>query len=305
MQTPVDWDLLRSFLAVARAGKLTGAARNLKINHATLSRRVAALEAALNTKLFDRQISGYVLTAQGQRLLGRAEEMERSVFAIQADVADEGTEVSGTVRIGAPEGFGTHFLAARIGMLARAHPDLFVELVPMPRSFSLSKREADIVIGLSQPAQGRLHTRKLSDYELGVYGARHRSEDWSRLRNRNDVVRHPFIGYIDDLIYAPELDYLPALSRAIEPQIRSSSILAQMEATCTGAGIAILPCFLAEPEPRLIRILPDELSLIRTFWMMIDSGLRRLPHIGATADFLARQVQQSRAILLPRHGTAR
>lgn len=304
MEKPIDWDLIRSFLAVARAGKLTGAARGLKINHATLSRRISALESALNTKLFDRQLAGYVLTVQGQRLLARSEEMERNVFEIQADLADDSLEVSGTVRIGVPEGFGTHVLAPRIGGLAHAHPNLQIELVAMPRSFSLSKREADVVIGLSRPAQGRLHTRKLSDYELGVYGASVLADRWRALSGRQDVLKQPFIGYIDDLIYAPELDYLPAFSKTIQPHIRSSSILAQMEATCAGAGIAILPCFMTEKEPRLVRIMADELTLMRSFWMIIDSGLRDLPRIRVTADFLARQVLGVRAILLPRGGAA-
>ena len=299
MQKTIDWDLIRSFLAVARAGKLTVAARRLKLNHATLSRRIAALEAALDTKLFDRLLTGYVLTVQGERLMARAEDMESSIFGIQTDVAAESAEVSGTVRIGSPDGFGTAFLAPRIGALAEAHPDLDVELVAMPRSFSLSKREADIAISLSPAPQGRLHARKLTDYELGVYAAATRSEDWRSIRSTEDLAGFAFINYIDDLIFAPELDYLPSIARGIEPRIRSSSLVAQKEAAAAGAGLCVLPCFLAGSDPRLMRILPHKIRLIRSFYMMVHSDMRALPRIAVTTDFIARQVQRASALFLP------
>jgi DNA-binding transcriptional LysR family regulator len=300
MHKTIDWDLLRSFLAVARAGKLTSAARLLKINHSTLSRRIGALEAALATKLFDRQLSGFVLTGPGEQLLARAEEMERSVFAIQTDVARDTSEVSGTVRIGSPDGFGTIFLAPRIGALAGIHPNLELELVAMPRNFSLSKREADIAIGLSRPAHGRLHARKLTDYELGLYGARDGRHGWTGLGSIDDLSGFPFISYIDDLIFAPELDYVPAVSKAIVPHIRSSSIVAQKEAVAAGSGLCVLPCFIADQDPRLERLLVDEVRLTRTFWMIIHSDMRSMPRIAVMADFIAGIVQKNQGLFLPR-----
>lgn len=111
MSLSFDWDLLQSFLAVARAGKLTSAARRLKIDHSTLSRRLTTLEAGLGAKLFERHVSGYALTPQGEHLLQRAEVIESTVLAIQSDVAHASLRVSGTVRIGAPDGLGTAFLA--------------------------------------------------------------------------------------------------------------------------------------------------------------------------------------------------
>ncbi len=299
MQKTIDWDLLRSFLAVARAGKLTTAARRMRINHATLSRRVAALEGLLGVKLFDRDVAGYRLTLQGERLVARAEEMEASVFGAQTSIAEESAAVSGTVRIGSPDGFGTAFLAPRIGMLCQTHPELDIDLVAMPRSFNLSKREADIAIGLSQPQAERLQGRKLTDYELGVYGAAARATDWHDLKTSDDLARHPFIGYIDDLIFAPELDYIPSISRSIEPRLRSSSVVAQLQATAAGLGLCVLPCFLAEGDPRLMRILPGEVRLIRSFWITVHADSRSVPRISTTADFIARQVRDAERLFLP------
>lgn len=303
MENAFDWDLLRSFLAVARAGKLTMAARRLKIDHSTLSRRIAALETALGAKLFDRQPSGYTLTLQGERLLARAEEMESSVVGIQNDVAPENTQVSGVVRIGSPDGFGTAFLAPRIGDLAATHPNLDIELVAMPRSFSLSKRETDIAIGLSQPSYGRVHARRLTDYELGIYAARQDDAVRAGVRSVDDLSRHPFVSYIEDLIFTTELDYLPSISKAITPRLRSSNLIAQMQATAAGAGICVLPCFLADPDGRLVRLLPQEVRLIRTFWMIVHSDTRGLARVKATTDFIADAVRAAGDLFLPRPRT--
>src|ERR1700755_2032686 len=162
MGQPFDWDLIRSFLAVARAGKLTLGAKHLRIDHATLSRRIATLEKALGVKLFDHSVSGYSLTSQGEQLLLRSEAIESSFFSLDRQFGGS-SRVSGTVRIGAPDGFGTTVLAPAIGKLAAAHPELEIDLVATPRIFSLSKREADIVFALGRPSRGRLHGRKLTD----------------------------------------------------------------------------------------------------------------------------------------------
>ena len=127
----MNWDDLRIFLAVARAGQILGAARRLELNHATVSRRVTALEAALGTKLFRRLTTGTELTLEGERLLDVAERMEADLIAARADMADEGETVSGTVRIGAPDGFGVAFLASRLGGLTALHPGLAIQLVPV------------------------------------------------------------------------------------------------------------------------------------------------------------------------------
>ncbi len=299
MHPSFDWNLLQSFLAVARLGKLTAAARRLGVDHSTLSRRIAALERGLGATLFQRAMSGYSLTPQGEDLLRHAERIESTVLTIQSDIANTIAEASGTVRIGAPDGFGTAILAPAIGELAHDHPNLDIQLVAMPRSFSLSRREADIAIGLSRPAHGRLHARMLTDYELGVYAARDRPELWEGVERPEDCASRPFISYIDDLIFAPELDYLPAVAKGISPRIRSSNLIAQMQATATGAGLCVLPCFLADGDPRFLRLLPQEVRLRRTFWMIVHSDMRDLARIRVTSDFIARLARRQAQRFLP------
>lgn len=294
-----DWDLLRSFLAVARAGKLTAAARQLKIDHSTLGRRISTLEKTIGTKLFERSLSGYALTPQGEKLLARAETMESNVFGMEADVLLENSQVAGTVRIGTPDGFGTSFLAPRLGGLSERHPHLEIELVATSRNFSLSRREADIVITLSRPTYGRLHARLLTEYELGVYAARSNDRLVSTVRSAEDLRKYTFISYIDDLLFAPELDYLPLVSSAVHAKIRSANLLAQREATAAGVGICILPCFLAEGDPRLVRVLEGEVRIFRTFWMVVHTDVRELARVRTTMDYITSLVQASPGLFLP------
>ncbi|MCB5943859.1 LysR family transcriptional regulator [Acidocella sp. KAb 2-4] len=299
MNQTLDWDLLQSFLAVARTGRLTGAARRLGIDHSTLSRRLTALEAALGTKLFERQLSGYRLTRQGEHLLGQAETMESTVLAIQSDAGRERAQVSGLVRIGVPDGFGTFFLAPEIGRLAAAQPNLQIDLAATPRGFSLSKRDADIAIMLSRPAHGRIHARKLTDYELGLYAA---ADLAPLVRSAEDIARLPFISYIDDMLFAPELDYVPAIGKGIEPKLRCSNLIAQHMAAAAGAGLCILPCFLADGDARLTRVLRQEIRLIRSFWMLVPSDIRELARIRVTCDFIADAVARAAPRFLPEKG---
>ncbi|WP_226575373.1 LysR family transcriptional regulator [Acuticoccus sediminis] len=297
-----DWDLLQSFLAIARAGTLTEAGRRQGVDHSTLSRRLAGLEGALQTKLFERGSSGYALTADGLALLKHAETIESTMFSIQSDVGAARTEASGVVRIGAPDGFGTAILSPAIGRLQRDNPDLEIQLVALPRSFSTSRREADIAIGLSHPDRGRLHVRRLTDYELGVYGAAEDAARWARLTDPQDFTRVPFISYIDDLIFTPELDYLPAVAKGIRPRITSSNLLAQKEAAAAGAGLCVLPCFLADGDARLVRVLAGRVALTRTFFMVVHSDTRDLARVRLTADFIAEEVRRRSDCFLPQRG---
>jgi len=290
-----DWDLLQSFLSVARAGRLTVAARRLGVDHSTLSRRLVTLETALGAKLFDRSLSGYSLTHQGEDLLARAETMESTALAIQSEVGQARSQVSGTVRIGAPDGFGTAFLAPVIHELTAAQPALQIDLVPTPSGFSLSKREADIAISLARPAEGRLHVRKLTDYRLGLYAA----AAGPVVENIEEAAKRPFISYIDDLLYTPELDYVPPALKIVEPRLRFSNLLAQHAACAAGAGLCILPCFLADPDARLVRILVDQINLTRSFWMIVHSDMRDLARIRVTGDFIADAAHKALARFMP------
>ena len=295
-----DWNNLQDFLAVARTGRLTGAAQRLGADHATVSRRITALEQRLKARLFDRSPTGYTLTVHGERLMVRAEAIESLALAAQSEVGEADLAVTGAVRIGAPEGFGSYFLAPRMAKLADRHPELEIQLVAIPGVLSLSKREADVAITLSPPREGRLLTRKLTDYSLSLYGAPAYLEARPPIETRADLKDQRFIGYIEDLLYAPELDYMQAPDVDIQVRLKSSNLIAQHLAARSGAGLAVLPDFIAARDPQLRRVLPDGVGLVRSFWLVTHQDLKALARIRAVTDFIVDEVRAARSLLAER-----
>lgn len=296
MATQQRWDDLQAFLAVARAGRLTTAARAMGVEHTTLSRRLLRLEASLGLKLFDRRALGYRLTAEGAQMLPRAEAAEAAALTVWSGGIGADAAMEGIVRIGSPEAFGTFCLAGQLGRLALQHPRLQVELIATPRNYSLSKREADIAIGLSRPRTGRLHAVRLTDYELGLYGSAAYLDRNGIPVSLGQLHDHRLIGYIDDLVFAPELDYFTAALPGLAPVVRISNVLTQMETVESGFGLCILPCFMADTRPSLLRVLDADVRLTRTYWLFSHSDTRDTGRIstaiGFVRDCVTRQYQR-------------
>jgi DNA-binding transcriptional LysR family regulator len=288
-----DWDSLQAFLAIARAGRLTVAAQQMGVDHSTLSRRVASLEASMGVQLFERRSVGFLLTPEGERLMTDAEAMESLALRINARLGDPSVGLTGTVRVGTPEGFGTYFLAPRIAKLTAVHPDLEIELVANPRMFSLSKREADIAVTMTRPSQGRVYAHKLNDYSLGVYASREYLDSHAPIAAFQDIFNHPWIGYVEDLMWSAELDYLSQISTSLAPSVRISNVISQAAAVSGGAGIGVLPCFIARTEPSLVRILPDEIALSRSYWLVSHADSRDVARVKLLADFIRAECSAS------------
>lgn len=291
----MNWDDVRIFLAVARAGQILGAARRLDLNHATVSRRVAALEEALGAKLFRRLTTGSELNPAGARFLEMAERMESEMLVARSEIGGERETVSGTVRIGAPDGFGVAFLAPRLGRLTQEHPDLSIQLVPVPRSFSLSRREADIAITVERPSEGRLVASKLVDYTLGLYAGRSYAEEHGLPQHREDLSQHRLVGYVPDLVINPTLDYAAEFSTDWSPHYMISSALGQAEAIRAGAGIGIAHTFVARSMPDLVPVAAIA-PIRRAYWLVYHESMRGVPRIQAVAAFIAEVVEKERRL---------
>jgi len=289
-----DWNDLRVLLAVGRTGKLSAAAIKLRADHATVSRRISALEDALQVKLLERHSTGVTLTEQGQKLMQAAEAMESLALAGMADLQQSELKISGAVRIGAPEGFGSYFLAPRLGALCDRHPELEIELVAMGAVFSLSKREADIAVGLTRPEQGRLFSRKLTDYRLGLYAAKSYFDSRPEIAKIADLKNHRIIGYIEDLIFSSELSNMFAQADVPAPRLRSSNLIAQMKAAVSGAGLCMLPAFIAQNHAQLRPVLSNEIAARRTFWLTVHADLRELARVRETSNFIEEEVRKAR-----------
>ncbi|NTE33144.1 LysR substrate-binding domain-containing protein [Agrobacterium tumefaciens] len=291
----MNWDDVRLFLSVARSGQFLSAARKLGVNHATLSRRISALEAAIGTQLFLRSTNGCELTEEGQRLLAGAERMETEMLNAQANLGRVDTTVAGTVRIGAPDGLGVSFLAPRLGRLTARYPDLKIQLVPVPRSFSLSQREADIAITIERPEQGRLMFSKLTDYSLGLYASADYLADYGTPDDVEALKRHRRIGYVEDLIFSPSLNFTGEIMRDWDAAFEISSATGQTEAVRSGAGIGILHNYIAGQYPELLRIMP-QLTISRSYWTAYHESARQLVRVRTVVDFLQELVAEERRI---------
>lgn len=298
-----NWNDLRYFLAVARSGRLTDAARRLDQDHTTVSRRIAALETMLETRLFERSPVGYTLTPKGETLVQRAEEIEAAALHAQFNIGRKSQIVEGDVRVGSPDGFGAYFLAERMGRLHSEFPGLRAELVALPRIFSLSRREADIVISLTRPEEGRLFSRKLCDLRLNLYASRDYLVRNAPIKERSDLLQHDFITYVDEYMFSPELDYLPLIDRDIVPKFRISNIIAQLRAATAGMGLCVLPYLMAKEHPELSIVLPGIVNFTRTFWILVHADQRNLPHIRAVLDFIVKEAKASRELLAPEYAT--
>ncbi|MBL9068024.1 MAG: LysR family transcriptional regulator [Sphingopyxis sp.] len=294
----MDWDKLQYFLFVARHGTLARAAAALHVDATTVSRQVSALEAALQQTLFERAPTGFVLTAAGRALVSHAEAMAAAAARIHM-APDGGSPLSGQLRISVSEGFGNSFIAPRLGKFVAAHPELEIDLVASSGFLNPSRREADMAVLLARPRKGPLITRKLSDYSLGLYAPADRS-DWQAAVTAAPLSRAgiPVIGYMPDILYAPELDYLGEIEPGLRANVRSSSILAQRRMIAGGAGVGVLPCFLAAGDPALVRVRPDQ-AIARAFWLALHRDVAPQPRMRAFIDWLDSEVRESRGLLVP------
>lgn len=293
----MNWDDMRFFLALCRAASFVSAAVELKVTHSTVSRRISALEEALHTQLFHRTEKGCRLTPAGEKLLPYAEQLESTVLNLEEGVSGFNSMLSGVIRIGAPDGLGTAYLAARLALLQRVHPSLIVELIAVPMYYSLANREIDILITVQKPKLDSVVARKLTRYRLGVFAASEYLETMPAIQTRDDLKHHRIIGYIDDLLFDQDLRFMEEILPGLTTHFRSSTVVAQLNGVAAGAGIGVIPYFMAHADSRLTQVLP-ELSIERGYWLQVNPDTRKLARVRTTIDFLAGQIESDQELFL-------
>lgn len=293
-----NWDNLRIFLAVARSHSALEVAGQLEMDHSTITRRLHRLEKEIGSKLFDRNPQGHQLTAAGYRLLELVERIENTMALIESDIGGDSLVLTGQVRLGATEGFGSFFLAPHLSNFCSRHPAINVDLLAVPRFVNLSKHEADLAISIERPQNGAYVICKLSDYRLQLYASREYLDTHPAITTLNDLTHHRFIGYVDELAFSAELRYLVKLAPGALVPLRSTSIVAQYFATQRGQGLAVLPCFMGNTCPDLIPILPGIVEIVRSFWLITPSESREIARVKALWDFLREIAEANHAFLM-------
>lgn len=289
----MNWDDVRYFLAVARTGRLSAAGRQLGVDHATVSRRLRTLEKVLSATLFHRAPSGYSLTPAGENFLPMAEKMEASALLAEGSIGVDQAKIAGAVRVGVPEGVGAYIVVKAAQTLCEQHPEIKIELIALPRKFSLSKREVDFAIGVSLPSSGRLKAQKIADYTLHLYGHEDYIARQPPITRIADLKRLRGIGYVQDLIFDKELDYIPLVDPNLRPHLTSSSVHVQLQAVLNQAGICILHDFMAERHPDLLRILPDQINFTRSFWLIVQEDNADIERIRLVSSSMVKHMRSS------------
>lgn len=286
----MDWDDLRLFLAVTRAESLSGAGKALRLDPATVGRRIARLEDVLEARLFVKSPQGYGLTAEGSRILAHAERAEQAMAGAVEEL--RGTHgLTGQIRIGAPDGCANYLLPQVLAAICDDNPGLEVQIVALPRVFNLSKREADIAIAVSRPETGRLTVQKLTDYRLHLAASTQYLAQHPAVQSVEDLRAHRMVGYIADMIFDKELDYLGQLGAERIP-LASNSVSVQLNWLRHGAGIGVVHDFALPSAPELIRVIADQISLTRSFWLIRHADDGRVERLNRFADLLAQGIRK-------------
>ncbi len=282
---------MRIFLGLARMESLARAGESLRLDPATVGRRIARLEESLGQRLFTRSHQGYALTEDGARLLPHAIAAESAMMAASQAAAEPNSGLSGQIRIGAPDGCANFLLPQVVGRIGADNPGLDVQIIALPRVFNLSRREADMAIGVSAPQTGRLSVQKISDYHLHLAAARRYLGAQMPLLRLKGLRAHRIIGYIPDMIFDRELDYLAELGLE-RVAFASNSVAVQFQMIREGLGIGVVHDFALPAAEGLIRVLPDAFSLRRSFYLIRHQDDRRVARLNRFADLLVRELRR-------------
>jgi DNA-binding transcriptional LysR family regulator len=292
-----DWNELRLVLAVVRANGLIGAARALGIDHSTAFRRLHAVEARLGQPLFERLPGGaYEATDVARRMAAAAERMEDEVLALGRDIAGRDHRLAGRMRVTSSETLAYRLLTPHLAAFRRTHPGIAVELTIDNRVLNLTRREADVALRPMRPKEGDLWGRKLADVAWTVYGASGYLEAQGVLASPADLQAHPLIGW-EAATGIKAAEWLNAIAPDAAFVYRTSSLVNQLQAAKAGIGLAVLPCYLGDPEPGLARALPDPLpDLARELWLVTHSDLKRTARVRAFFDIVGTGLAADKAL---------
>jgi DNA-binding transcriptional LysR family regulator len=286
-----DWENLRHFVVLAREGTLSGAAKRLGVDHATVARRVAALEAETGLKLVDRRARSYQLTDDGRRIAATAMPMEEAAFAVGRAVQAAKPGLRGEVSISSPPSLANALIAPQFFRLRHRHPGIRIKLIGEKRSASLNRREADVALRLSRPHEGGLIARKIGSFGFSLYGAP---------LYLKETPRHAFafIAYDDSMDDAPQQKWLLRWAAGGEIVLRTNDLENQAAVARTGVGLAVLPHFLGDPDPGLKRFDVTPAPPSREVWLLVHRDLRGAPLVRAVMEFLADCIKEGRSAVI-------
>jgi DNA-binding transcriptional LysR family regulator len=281
-----NWNDLVFFLELARQGRLMPAARRLKVDHTTVSRRISELEKDLAVKLFERKPDGFVLTEDGYRLLAIAEKMEVLGTSVMETIKAVPSEPTGKVRLATMEGIAAYYLTDRFIEFNDLHPQIVIELVTERHVINLTKREADVSVSFVPPTGPRLDVRKAGTFGLGLFSSAPYLARRGTPASAAALANHDFVDYVVDLVSISKVHWLLDVLEPEHVVFRSSSMAAQQNAIAAGRGIGLLPYFSAKKDPRLVPVLPRDVHVARDLYVSVHEDIQFMGRVRALTRFL-------------------
>lgn len=288
----MDWDKLRIFHAVADAGSLTHAGEVLHLSQSAVSRQVHGLEESLNTTLFHRHARGLILTEQGELLFDATKSMNKRLEAATARIRDSKEEVYGELRVTATVGFGTLWLAPRLSKLYEKYPDLKIDLMLEERVLDLPMREADVAIRMKEPSQADLIRKRLMTVKMRLYASKTYLENHSPIESPADLHDHRLI------CQHPNSFQVAAGARLVQELLLNditslltvNNYFGALQAVLANLGVGVLPDYLTEDFPDLIRVLPEVDSSEVPVFLAYPEELRQSKRISVFRDFVQDEI---------------
>lgn len=292
---PLSADDLLVLLAVARTGRFTTAGQQLGLNHTTIARRIAALEAQLGGRVLSREDGGWELTPLGTRALTAAESVERALGGL--DARDD-ERVEGLIRLSATDGFSGFVAAPAMAALQERHPDVRLEIVTGTRQASQQRAGADLEVVVGRPQVRRARAVHLADYALGLYASRDYLRRHPTPATLDDLAGKPLVYFIESMLHVDSLDDARRAVPGMTDAVASTNVYVHVDATRGGAGFGLLPAFLADPHDDLVRLLPDLVAQRLPYWLVARPEALRQPAVAAFLESLQLRLQEVRPQLL-------
>lgn len=292
-------DDLLVLLAVGRSGRFVTAAEELGINHTTISRRIASLEQAVGGRLLARVAGGWELTDLGREALTAAEAVEAAIDTLSSSGGRP--DLAGVVRMSATDGFSAYIAAPAAATVQRRHPRVAVEIVTLTRRATQQRSGLDIEIVVGEPQVHRASAMRLGDYRLGLYGAVDYLARHGTPQRIEELSAHPLVYFIDSMLQVDDLDVARSFGPVMRESVTSTNVFVHVEATRAASGLGLLPCFMADRHPDLVRVLPEAVSVELAYWLVTRSETLRRPEVAAVVEAIGARMTDQRDALL---GTA-
>jgi DNA-binding transcriptional LysR family regulator len=293
-----DWNDLKYFLAVARAGSTLAAAKSLRVNQSTVHRRLQELEKQLGCELVRRHPTGYRLTEMGEYMRAHAMRVETTIADFERAVSAKSNETRGTVKVTCPEALGARLIGGRlIEKFNSRYPDLKIEFVMSDKILELGSGEADIAIRTRRPTENALIGRKIADSPWALYASKSYVARYGTIENADQIDGRSVVILDGALSDHPAMKWLKTVAPNAHVAARADSIAALLPSVKSGAGIALMPARVGENERDLVRILDIRAEMVAPVYLLTHRDLRRTPRVRAFFDFIIEHLEEVRSIV--------